>query len=209
MTLEEQVKEILYQYDWEDNSKQEIIENSNVAKAICQLIEGEETCPEGKGRFKAIHKDMPLPEIVCPKCKGVGRILRLVSLPYKQEDIDIDIRDLVNALNIGGVLTASSCSGHNKENGHIWLKDGRVLIIIRPKGSDEEQKDIVASFVNYKSATPIKVRRLTDKELWFIADLQSSSLGHIGYLRLVENKVLDLCKKAIEEAGYKVEEEGE
>jgi len=105
-------------------------------------------CPEcgGQGLHKAIHKDMPLPPVICSKCKGSGRIPKIASLPYEQEDIDIDIRDLVNALNLGGVPTDSSCSGHNKESGHIWLKDNRVLIIIKPEGSDQEQKEYVASY---------------------------------------------------------------
>ena len=54
------------------------------------------------------------------------------ELPYKQEDIDIEIRDLVNALNIGGVPTVGCCSGHCKERGYILLNDGRTLIILPP-----------------------------------------------------------------------------
>ena len=50
--------------------------------------------------------------------------------PYKQEDIDIGIRDLVNALNIGGIVTRGSCSGHDRERGFILLEDGRTLIIL-------------------------------------------------------------------------------
>ena len=60
------------------------------------------------------------------------------NLPYHQPEIDEDIRDLVNALNLGGIPTGSSCSGHNKEWGHIWLKDGRVLIIYYPDYTKED-----------------------------------------------------------------------
>jgi len=35
----EQVKNILYQYDWENNTKAMIIEDSTVATQICQLFE--------------------------------------------------------------------------------------------------------------------------------------------------------------------------
>ncbi|MBW2672348.1 MAG: hypothetical protein JRD89_02880 [Deltaproteobacteria bacterium] len=49
---------------------------------------------------------------------------------YKQEEIDMEIRDLVNALNLGGVPTWGSCSGHGTQRGFILLKDGRTLIIL-------------------------------------------------------------------------------
>lgn len=54
--------------------------------------------------------------------------------------IDREILPLVVALNNGDIPTISSCSGHGKELGHIWLKDGRVLIIM-PIGSTKEQVD--------------------------------------------------------------------
>lgn len=60
------------------------------------------------------------------------------QLPYKQEDIDYEIRDIVNALNIGGLPTYGSCSGHGKERGFILLKDGRTLIIL-PASTPETQ----------------------------------------------------------------------
>lgn len=52
------------------------------------------------------------------------------KLPYKQGEIDIEILDLVNALNLWGISTIGSCSGHGKEHGYIILKDERTLIIL-------------------------------------------------------------------------------
>jgi len=50
-------------------------------------------------------------------------------MKYRME-IDKEILDLVNALNAGGIKTTSSCSGHGENFGHIFLKDGRMLVII-------------------------------------------------------------------------------
>lgn len=43
--------------------------------------------------------------------------------------IDPCIAHIVAALNAGGVETVACCCGHNKKDGRIDLKDGRVLII--------------------------------------------------------------------------------
>lgn len=62
-------------------------------------------------------------------------------------DIDKEVADLVRVLNKGGIATISSCSGHGEENGHIWLKDGRVLIIFHPdysKGEDAAKDEVVS-----------------------------------------------------------------
>jgi len=63
--------------------------------------------------------------------------------------IDREIAGLVRALNKEGIITISSCSGHGKEHGHIWLKDGRVLIIFHPDYSKSEDaiKDEVVSIL--------------------------------------------------------------
>lgn len=61
-------------------------------------------------------------------------------------ELDKEVADLVSALNKGGIETISSCSGHRKEYGHIWLKDGRVLIILRPnynQGEDAVKDEVV------------------------------------------------------------------
>lgn len=57
---------------------------------------------------------------------------------FSDEEIDIEILDLVKALNSQKIYTVSSCSGHGKEFGHIWLKDGRVLIIL-PSGMTKDE----------------------------------------------------------------------
>jgi len=71
MTQIDRVKEILYQYDWEDNPKREIIENSNVSQAICQLIDSGE-CPECKGNKTMLYGGK-VPHY-CYTCQGTGRI---------------------------------------------------------------------------------------------------------------------------------------
>ena len=43
--------------------------------------------------------------------------------------IDACIARIVQALNVGGVRTASSCCGHGKGPGSIILQDGRELVV--------------------------------------------------------------------------------
>lgn len=43
--------------------------------------------------------------------------------------IDSCIASIVEALNEAGLFTVTSCCGHNKNPGSIWLLDGRELII--------------------------------------------------------------------------------
>jgi hypothetical protein len=43
--------------------------------------------------------------------------------------IDACIAPIVKALNDAGIYTVSSCCGHGKSDGEIWLHDGRILII--------------------------------------------------------------------------------
>ena len=45
--------------------------------------------------------------------------------------VDACIADIVQALNIGGCLTESSCCGHNQFDGLIVLQDGRRLIVAK------------------------------------------------------------------------------
>jgi len=46
--------------------------------------------------------------------------------------IDMCIASIVEALNKGGIATISSCCGHGKLDGEIWLSDGRTLIVYGP-----------------------------------------------------------------------------
>lgn len=45
------------------------------------------------------------------------------------KNIDSCIADIVHALNASGIITRTSCCGHNKAPGIIDLEDGRRLII--------------------------------------------------------------------------------
>lgn len=72
-------------------------------------------------------------------CKwGTHRLLR-VPIPaelsytgaarWTEKPIDACLADLIEALNLTGILTASSCCGHGSDIGHIILQDGRTLIV--------------------------------------------------------------------------------
>jgi hypothetical protein len=61
---------------------------------------------------------------------------------WDDKGIDRCIAPLVQALNFAGIYTSSCCCGHNAEYGHIWLQDGRVLIIL-PFGT----KTIITEYV--------------------------------------------------------------
>ena len=56
---------------------------------------------------------------------------------WDKKSIDQCLAPLVDALNKAGIYTASSCCGHGKEFGHIWLQDGRVLIIL-PENTNKD-----------------------------------------------------------------------
>jgi hypothetical protein len=43
--------------------------------------------------------------------------------------VDSCIADIVQALNEAGIYTSNSCCGHNKDDGIIFLHDGRTIII--------------------------------------------------------------------------------
>ncbi len=56
---------------------------------------------------------------------------------WKKQPVDKCIASIVNALNRNGIYTASCCCGHGYELGHIWLQDGRVLVIMQNPTKDE------------------------------------------------------------------------
>lgn len=55
----------------------------------------------------------------------------LIEADGKLREVDAEIASIVNALNICGVTTIASCSGHGNRPGNIMLADGRELIIAR------------------------------------------------------------------------------
>lgn len=46
-----------------------------------------------------------------------------------EKELDFCIEDIVLALNKGGIKTTSSCCGHDRKTGYIYLQDGRELKI--------------------------------------------------------------------------------
>lgn len=47
--------------------------------------------------------------------------------------IDACIASLVKAIQEGGIDMLGSCCGHGKREGHIWLADGRGLLVLSPE----------------------------------------------------------------------------
>ena len=74
------------------------------------------------------------------------------DLPYRQDEIDADILSLVNALNLSGIPTVGSCSGHGKEHGYIILKDERTLVIL----SAPFDKDYVTRELQFNQSIRLK-----------------------------------------------------
>ena len=84
---------------------------------------------------------------------------KIVDLPYQQGEIDEEVLSLVNTLNLGGIPTVGSCSGHGKEHGYIILGDERTLIIL-PAPLD---KDYVTRELQFNKAIKLKnVEKLID-----------------------------------------------
>jgi len=48
---------------------------------------------------------------------------------WKNTKVDACISDIVSALQKGGIDMLASCCGHDKGNGRIDLRDGRILYI--------------------------------------------------------------------------------
>jgi hypothetical protein len=78
-------------------------------------------------------------------CTTVTKLRVLTADGWRDQDIDQCIEPIVKALNRGDIHTVSCCCGHGKELGHIWLEDGRVLVILPSEPSKEEVVDIITS----------------------------------------------------------------
>ena len=88
--------------------------------------------------------------------QGYGEgMIKTKQVLLENEEIDAEILDLVNALNLGGVRTVGSCSGHGKEHGYIILKDERTLIIL-PAPLD---KDYITRELQFHQSIKLKRRR--------------------------------------------------
>lgn len=62
-----------------------------------------------------------------------------LGLEDDEEFIDSCIASLVQVLNDGGIKTTSSCCGHGKTFGEIWLQE-RVLLIINDRDKYRSNK---------------------------------------------------------------------
>lgn len=59
-------------------------------------------------------------------------------MEWHEAEIDECIAPLVDSLNKAGIYTVSCCCGHGRERGHIWLRDGRVFVIMPATPSKDE-----------------------------------------------------------------------
>jgi hypothetical protein len=76
----------------------------------------------------------------------------LVEVGGCLREIDAEIAPIVSALNLGGVATTASCSGHGNRPGNIILSDGRELIIAQDY---EEARLVEGHFPNIHGAWEI------------------------------------------------------
>jgi len=58
--------------------------------------------------------------------------------------VDECLVDTIVSLNEAGLPTIGCCCGHGKENGYIWLKDGRVFIVLTPQEGDAGKSEVAA-----------------------------------------------------------------
>ena len=86
-------------------------------------------------------------------CRHGEEILLTVPVPaelsadrsprWAYKGIDKCIAPLVDALNNAEIYTASCCCGHGDELGHIWLQDGRILIVLPNQATKDDLADMV------------------------------------------------------------------
>lgn len=71
----------------------------------------------------------------CDDCGGEKTYRNQACMPINGKVVCIDwcIHQIVAALNAGGIETVACCCGHNKQDGRIDLKDGRILFIKNQK----------------------------------------------------------------------------
>lgn len=73
-------------------------------------------------------------------CKHGNEVVLLVPIPanlshtgkfrWCRKGVDSCIAPIVQALNDAGIYTSGCCCGHGKEEGTIFLHDGRILKIL-------------------------------------------------------------------------------
>ena len=66
--------------------------------------------------------------------------------------IDSCIAPIVGALNKAKIYTSSSCCGHGNKFGHIYLQDGRVLVVITPPQTKEQLSFILGLYEDEQEA---------------------------------------------------------
>jgi len=68
----------------------------------------------------------------------------LIWLPSgEQVEVDRCMAPIISTLNDAGICTVSSCCGHKEELGHIWLQDGKVLVILPSNTTKDEVVEVI------------------------------------------------------------------
>jgi hypothetical protein len=96
-------------------------------------------------------EDVLRPCAYCGESEVILRVLIPADLSYNGQmrwackGVDACIAPIIQALNDGGIYTASCCCGHGKEDGTIYLHDGRILRIVAneppSRGRSEESEE--------------------------------------------------------------------
>lgn len=59
-----------------------------------------------------------------------GQRVERMTINGCEQEVDAEIASIVRALNIAGIRTVASCSGHGVRLGNVALADGRELIVV-------------------------------------------------------------------------------
>lgn len=93
-----------------------------------------------------------------------GQPVEILDLNGSPVEVDAEIAQLVRALNVAGLRTVASCSGHGHRPGRIALADGRELVIAR---SYEEAQMIDRLFPLDINGDRIRSARGLDGKSWW------------------------------------------
>lgn len=98
----------------------------------------------------------------------------ILKLQEDEERIDSCIASIVQALNNYEIMTIVSCCGHGKTFGNIYLKDGRILLIINDgnKYRANTHAYLIRMVVrNIIGSYKVKLRIKRDNFIWRIKEL--------------------------------------
>jgi hypothetical protein len=92
---------------------------------------------------------MLVPNMPNPTKAGTGED----GFDWEVQNVDRCLAPTIGALNSGGIYTVSCCCGHGESLGHIWLRDGRILIIIQESGLKDDKERLTHIFDTVQQLT--------------------------------------------------------